>query len=227
MLSKNNWIDISWSGNIPRLSHEDIECTFNEKTNKIIDFDTACDQTAHEIANQFDNLYIAFSGGLDSEYLANVLVRNKIPFTPILIRINELSKVESFYAVQWCKKRNITPHIIDLSLDDYCKIIKRYSKNKFKMPYIILPCYAGEYVTGLGGKLLTGAQLGYFPDEQKSPAVRKDLKDYSGFTIAEMDMYIECGEPDTHPWAFYYWSPTIMASLVNAWDTSLNMQENK
>jgi hypothetical protein len=227
MLSKNNWIDISWAGNIPRKYKEDIQCTFKEKTNEILNFDLACDLTAQEIASSYDNLYLAMSGGCDSEAVADVLYRNKIPFTPLLIQINELAKIESWHALHWCKKRNIIPHIINLSIDEYCAQIQRFSTKNLRMVTTVLPIYAAEYTTKLGGKLLTGHQLEYYPDHEQMIYLEPELKDYDGFTLTESDVYIECNEPNTHPWAFFYWSPSIMASFVNAWDTNLTIQENK
>ncbi len=45
--------------------------------------------------------------------------------------------------------------------------------------------------------------------------------------MQESDFYIELLGTDQHPWAFFYWSPEIVAAFVHQWDTSKTMTENK
>jgi hypothetical protein len=78
-----------------------------------------------------------------------------------------------------------------------------------------------------GGKLITGAQLEYYPDNEQMTYLESQLGDYQGFVMEESDQYLEALLPDQHPWAFHYWNADIMAAFVNEWDTNLTMQENK
>jgi hypothetical protein len=116
MLCRDNWIDISWDGLQRRKQKENLRVIFNQKADKIAPFDQVCDQTAQEIYNQHKNLYVALSGGCDSENVANTFYRNKIPFTPIILIYDNVNHqdqmLESWYAIQWCKKHNIEPWII-------------------------------------------------------------------------------------------------------------------
>jgi hypothetical protein len=75
--------------------------------------------------------------------------------------------------------------------------------------------------------LVTGMQLEYYPDYEQMTYLEPQLGDYQGFVFEESDFYLETLAPNKHPWGFYYWSPDIMASFVNEWNTNLNMQENK
>jgi hypothetical protein len=77
------------------------------------------------------------------------------------------------------------------------------------------------------GKLVSGYQIEYYPDHEQMNYLKPQLGDYRGFVLEESDLYIETLEPDQHPWAFYYWSPEVMASFVHAWDTNFNMCDNK
>ena len=62
MLCRDNWIDISWDGLPKRKQKENLRVIFNQKADKIIPFDQACDQVAQEIYSQHKNLYVALSG---------------------------------------------------------------------------------------------------------------------------------------------------------------------
>jgi hypothetical protein len=79
----------------------------------------------------------------------------------------------------------------------------------------------------LGGQLITGSQLEYYPDHEQMTYLEDQLGSYNGFVMEESDLYLETLESNQHPWAFYYWSPEIMASFVNSWNVDLTMQENK
>ena len=116
MLCRDNWIDISWDGLPKRKQKENLRVIFNQKADKIIPFDQACDQTAQEIYNKHKNLYVALSGGCDSENVANTFYRNKIPFIPPILvydNVEDQEQVkESSYAIEWCKKNKIEPCIV-------------------------------------------------------------------------------------------------------------------
>ena len=233
MLSKNSWIDISWDGKPSRINKENLQVIFNQRAKTLMSFDQACDQTAQEIYDRYKNLYLAMSGGSDSEYVATCLVRNKIPFTPLVINYGKVKsndqRYEQWYAYQWCKKHQIKPLVIDLV--DYIS-----SKNENKTYMTIKPRlfrfsptigHLYNSMKEFGGHLITGAQLEYYPDYEQMTYLENQLGTYNGFVMEESDLYLETLEPNQHPWAFYYWSPEIMASFVNSWDVSLTMQENK
>lgn len=82
---------------------------------KNLDFQQAADYTAQIIAERYDNLYLGLSGGLDSEFVAEVFYRNKIPFTPI-VGISSYNN-DHCYALNWCRLHQITPVVFDF--DDY------------------------------------------------------------------------------------------------------------
>ena len=84
-----------------------------------------------------------------------------------------------------------------------------------------------SYVEDRGGKLLSGFQLEYYPDHEQMTYLEPQLENYNGFVLEESDLYIETLEQNQHPWAFYYWSPEIMAGFVHKWDCDMTMQQNK
>ena len=223
MLCKDNWIDLSWDGLSKR----------NQKADKIEPYHQACDQVAQEIYTEHKNLYIALSGGSDSENVANAFYRNKIPFTPIILIydnvIHQDQIIESWYAIQWCKRNKIEPWIIhsqDLvgSLEERASFLDIQPRLLFGniTSWLLL-----KHIKEKNGLLVTGYQVEYYPDYEQLEHLRHQLGDYLGFIMEEADLYLETACPNQHPWAFHYWNPTILASFINEWDVDVTMQENK
>ena len=233
MLCRNNWIDISWDGLPKRKQKENLRVIFNQKANKIIAFDQACDQTAQEIYSEHKNLYIALSGGCDSENVANAFYRNKIPFTPVILiydNVKDQEQVkESAYAIKWCKQHNVEPWIV-YSKDFVGSLEEKLSflDIRPRLPFgLITTLMLSKLMQDKQGLLVTGYQLEYYPDHEQMTYLEPQLGNYVGFVMEETDRYLETMCPDQHPWGFYYWSPDILAAFVNEWDTSMTMQENK
>lgn len=236
MLTKNNWIKVDWDGKCPRDRVENLRLEFTQKASAIpASWEAACDATALDIASKYDNLYVGMSGGADSEHIADILYRNKIPFTPIIIEwvgfatiAEDQSNVENQYAYYWCKKRNITPIIMRLGRDIFTDGSYETILNKIKprLQYGATMMYVSQEVERLGGNLVTGMQLEYFPDAQFGK-LEKIPAGYKGFVANESDFYFEADNPDRHPWAFYYWSPEMMAATVAYWNTTTTMTETK
>lgn len=232
MLTHNNWIDITWDGLPKRVGKENLRIDIHQQTDLIIPFQEASDQVANEIASQHQNLYLALSGGSDSEHIANVLYRNKIQFTPLIIEydhcVKDQSVEETWWAKQWCRQHKIEPLLIQSSC--FANTIRD------KQTFIDLqPRLIGGMVTAgilsvamenRDGVLLVGSQLEYYPDAEQMAYLEPQLLDYQGFVMEESDLYIEAMGRKQYPW-FFYWNPTIMAAFVNEWDTDLTMQENK
>lgn len=233
MLCKNSWIDISWDGKPSRINKENLQVIFNQRAKTLMSFDRACDQTAQEIYDGYKNLYLALSGGSDSECVANCLVRNKIPFTPLIVTYSEVKgndqRYEQWYAYHWCKTHQIQPQVIDYV--DYISTESETQAYVKLRPRIFRgSAFAGflrKAIKELGGQLLTGSQLEYYPDHEQMTYLENQLGSYNGFIMEETDLYLEALEPNQHPWAFFYWNPEIMASFVNSWNVDLTMQENK
>ena len=117
----NNWFSINLESSPFRLK-------FNTRASKLYtDFDKAADNTAQLLQQSWGekNLYLALSGGIDSELVANTLLRNKIKFTPIILKIDEINALETWYAEYWCKQNNIQPVILQYTIDDLIQKIGR------------------------------------------------------------------------------------------------------
>ena len=102
-----------------------------------LNFETASDTTAILIANRYDNLHLCLSGGMDSEYVASVLIRNHIEFTPVIVLTNGITVLESWWAFDFCKKNNIEPLVLDyqINIDELIKLMLKTSL-KYHLPFI-------------------------------------------------------------------------------------------
>lgn len=224
---------MSWDGLPQRRTKENIRVDFNKQAQSILSFDKACDLVAEEIYCTHKNLYLGLSGGSDSENIANVLYRNKIPFTPIIVDYNHFTVPdrvdENWWAKQWCKKHQIEPLLV--YSDGYIETVLEKERFVKLKPRLI----GGTVTTGIvldevekrGGQLLTGYQLEYYPDYDQMTYLEPQLGDYVGFVVEESDLYLETLSPNRHPWGFYFWNPEIIVAFVNEWDTTMTMQENK
>ena len=216
-----------------RQGAEDITVKINQRARELLPFAKACDRVAEEIYSNYKNIYVAMSGGSDSENVANTFLRMGIPFRPIMITYNVTrhndQKLEMWWAEQWCRKHNVEPLVVDVG--NYANSEReKYYTNLIKPRLSYGTVTHGlilDTITELGGNLVSGFQLEYYPDHEQMEYLRPVLGDYQGFVMEEADAYVETLAPNQHPWAFYYYNPEILASFVNEWDTSLTMQENK
>jgi hypothetical protein len=233
MLNQNNWIYISWDGLPIRQAKENLRVVIQQQAKSIKPFAQVCDEVARDIANRYNNLYLALSGGSDSENIANVLVRNNIPFTPLIVEYDHLTNstqiAETWWAMHWCKHHKIQPLIVrsadyvgsTADKQRFLELKPRLTGGAVTVSILI------EAVQQKKGKLITGNQLEYYPDNDQMMYLESQLGNYQGFVMEESDQYLEALLPDQHPWAFHYWNADIMAAFVNQWDTNLSMQENK
>jgi hypothetical protein len=233
MLCRDNWIDISWDGASFRTGKENIQVEVRRQAKTLINFDLACDMAAQEIYDTHKDLYLGLSGGADSEYVATCFHRNGIPFTPIILQYN-LAKsndqvYESWYAKQWCKQHNVKPLIVDI--DNYVTSEHEKSVYNTLKPRLlggaVTAGFLKKFVDEHKGKLLSGFQIEYYPDHEQMTYLEPQLTCYNGFVLEESDLYIETLGTNQHPWAFFYWSPEIVAGFVHEWNVNKTMTENK
>ena len=233
MLCRDNWVDFSWDGASVRTGKENIRVEFRQRAKTLINFDLACDMAAREIYDTHTDLYLGLSGGADSEYVATCFHRNGIPFTPVILQYNLATSndqvYESWYAKQWCRQHNVEPLIVNI--DDY--VTSEREKNlyfKLKPRLIggaVTTGFLKSFVEDRGGKLLSGFQLEYYPDHEQMTYLEPQLTSYNGFLVEESDLYLETLGTNQHPWAFFYWSPEVIAGFAHEWDVNKTMTENK
>ena len=177
-------------------------------------FQAAADYTARCLAKKYSKLHLGFSGGLDSEFVGEVFVRNNIPFVPVIINC-EMTKLESSRAFEWCDSKSITPYIIEyLDNEKLVLDIIRLGHSIQETPGIsIFPMIIDESIPG--ADLVTG-----FGD----PFVVDDIVG-DDVILESHDFYLEANT--NHPGAFFTYTPELFFASINDIDRSLHSQTAK
>jgi hypothetical protein len=77
-------------------------------------------------ANKTGKIHLMYSGGLDSEFVARILLHLKMDFEVVIIRLtnpghNDYNDYDTKYAFEFCKSHNITPIVYEL---DFMKLVE-------------------------------------------------------------------------------------------------------
>jgi hypothetical protein len=172
-------------------------------------FNEAADFTARKIYSKHKNLFLSFSGGADSDFVFHCLVRNNIPFTPIIVKTGGNMK-ELAYAFKTCEKFDIKPHIIDLTDAEflkiyYNKIVKQINgRGVWAVPSIV----ACEYARDNDGVLLIGEHMLDTVKEKESSRITPAMN--------EWDFYNEVLVGDNFNIPFFNYTVELFYAMVNA-----------
>ena len=200
----------------------DFKIKFNSRATTFYkNFEDAADYTAHLLYKEWGHkkLYLPLSGGLDSEFCARILLKNNIPFTPVILKLAGTNDNETWFAEYWCYINKITPNIITLSRDDikdkifvpYLSTIHPLSNQIAVMNHLFLADYAEAH----NGVSIGGVGDAHFNFESK--------KFYGNY----IDFGLDIHRPGLHPSAFFIYTPEIMLSYHYQIDTTLDIQYNK
>lgn len=69
-------------------------------------------------ANKNGKMYVLYSGGMDSEYVCEVLLHLKMDFTPVIVDI-KYNQHDIVHAFNFCQRKNIKPIVIDIDYDKF------------------------------------------------------------------------------------------------------------
>lgn len=188
---------------------------------KEMSFRDACDHTARLIADKFDNLHLAFSGGYDSELVANVLLRNSIPFTPVIWR--DLYSRESDFALHWCRKHNVTPRVINGNvLDENLRKMLRKIASRFKSQDDLgaIPMMIARLIEKENGSLITGTGI-TASGGLEYPNIMSSFTEWQKNEILVDMLYPK------HPGSFFFYTPEILLAYAKEVDRTLPTQEAK
>jgi hypothetical protein len=151
-------------------------------------FQDAADYTAKLIYEKHQKLYVALSGGADSEFVLRCFHRNNIPVTPILVRTSG-NEEELSYAYDVCDElKYYDPVILDLSDSEYLTIYhqdvikKLYGYGIYAIPSIVACRYAKEH----DGILIIGEHLveGEKPDKNGIVRIRPATNEWDCYNEA-------------------------------------------
>lgn len=182
-------------------------------------FDHAADQAIWLLHKEWGHrpLYLALSGGMDSELTARILIKNKIPFTPIILKVGDLNRIETWYAEYWCHVNKVTPIILQYSIEDMVKQTARLSaKLRRVRNYLMAPVLLiYEHVRHLGGHCIFSAGDINFDFEKKQ------------FYCASLDFLSNIVDRGNHPTSFFMYTPELALSYIYQFDVNRSEQYNK
>lgn len=213
MPGHNNWYQIK---------DNPFAIDFNPYNFKPMSFDEAADYTAKLISEKYNNIYIGLSGGLDSEYVAEVFLRNNISFTPIIWR--DLYCKETDYALYFCRKNKLKPLIIEKNIIDpvIYSMLQRVAK-KFN---------SVDAVAALNVVLIRTVEKhqGHFLMSSGMPIIAGDrypeILDSDKTEFLKCEFYVEL-ENSNHPGSFFCYTPEILYAYTKYVDNTLPVQEAK
>jgi len=215
MPGHTDWYQVALTAND---SYNEFKLEFNiARPTTPMGFDQAADYTALQIAANHPSLYIALSGGLDSEYVASVFLRNHIPFTPVIVAFKKTQ--EHYYALEWCRTHNVTPLILEFEEDDveyvrHCHAITK--QHRIHSVSNLMSCYIARRVKELGGYLVTG--------DPTITALTQEYNQPTGdqFRVYWFEFLVELIYPGQHPGAFFFYTPEMALAYATHVDTTLN-----
>ena len=113
--------------------------------------------TARKIADATTKrIFVAMSGGLDSEIVARAMLHEKVPFTPVIAQFdNDVNKHDISYAFDFCQQHNLEPEIVKMD-------VLAMFEDSINCPYVLANCANIMYmiimrhVHALGGTTILG-----------------------------------------------------------------------
>lgn len=241
-MGKDNWIRYSFNRSYTN-PYPEAEMKVYLRPNtptEVVPMDVAADNVAKEIYQTHKKIFVAMSGGIDSEYVAKVLHRLNIPFTPIIFEVGTLNELDTWWAYKWCRDNNITPRVINVAGEDFVDgvvaINKRFCTRTAGGPFAMQTM--ANIARSEGGILLTGACfIEYFPDVNLNYLTVGTWKDGTlhdengninkfGYIFHEPDIINHMLLSDM-PFNFLSWTPEIVLAYMAARDMTKTSEENK
>lgn len=183
------------------------------------EFHHAADYTATLINARYENIYLCLSGGIDSEYVATTLLRNRIPFVPVILDA-DFTRTEVQYAYKFCASHNIAPQVIDYTgPDGHQRLLKELAAIAFRMR---VPMDLG-LIPNLVAKLLPNASILTGYGDPFAVNTTKAIGNMIEFY--DHDYYLHLS--GDHPGAFFSYTPELLRAMVADIDTTKNIQDAK
>jgi hypothetical protein len=219
-LGHDNWLNLDFA-NVAK-STFDIDFSIKSPIQNL-SFQQAADYTANLIKEKYKDLHLCLSGGLDSEFVAKVLLRNNISFKPVIL-MTPLNTAEVWYAFKLCNTYKLDPIVLDYrNLFVYDKLLKQIYNTSIKInsaPNVSL-------IPNVIAKIIKGADI--LLGSGESCKICKDYNEPLGeiFEFEKHDFHLDLEFPNRHPGSFFTYTPEIFLTFVKEIDITKNSQEAK
>lgn len=194
----------------PELKTDNLSIKFRKITRPVGTFKEECIRTAHYIKDQAGNkpLYVALSGGIDSEVVCRSFIEAGIPFTAFTVKFsNNLNYHDIRYVDKFCKDYNIPLETIEIDPHEFFQsgiekyINQGYYSNRMIRYYLI---FILETIQNMGGVCIGGGGETHYVSTDEGLCVP-----FKADTIVPRT-WIENNE--THFLEFFRTTPEISAS---------------
>lgn len=218
-MTENNWFQTNLNDRKNGLCEFKIEIKPYQFTTT--NFIENSKRLAYKLVDKYDNLYISYSGGLDSEFVLKTFVDNKLPITPVLLSTS-FNQIELKYALEFCTQLNITPEIISFNDNNFIDQLykKTHKRNMFSLqggvPLVVADHIDGKLITGCGEPLWTVRQ-----HERMI-----DCIDYPNLEFCEWDFYLDYYD-ESHPSGFFTYDISVLYSMIKEVDYNLSFNDAK
>ncbi len=204
MLVKNDWINSNFHERLTDRNSKFI-VSFKPYNFKEMCFDDACTEACWEIYEKCKKLYVAFSGGMDSEYILRKFHSLGIPITPVIVCCR--NRTEELYAFEVCKELKIVPKVIRLTEYEFLTYYKKYIYDIFggagyNSTQVVV---AKQLAEADGATLLVGGHLIGEDDECISD-------DFFAWAV-DIDYYADYCFTGTNTIYFYLYSMEIVHAM--------------
>lgn len=220
-MTKNNW----FTTNLGERTHDNL-CDFKIQMQpyefKRGIFIEEARRVAREMSERYDNLYIGYSGGLDSEFVLKTFVEEGLKITPLLID-TPYNVFESQWAFQFCNENNLKPEVLTYSKNQIIDLLKERTVDRGFFSLLGgLPLVACDELNKIGGKLITGYGEPFttIPGEQPNHPISTNLE------FCEWDYYLDAYD-SSHPSGFFTYDVGLFYSLVEQIDYTCSTQSAK
>ena len=191
-----------------------------------LSFHSAAKMTAELLYGQHKNIYLAYSGGLDSEFILKTFIENGIPITPVIV-LTPHNHIESCYAFRFCRRYSLTPVVLEYTEKQLLEAI--YYNILLKVNHFAPTCacfihmiLVMKYAEKNNGVMLCGEHP--VSDQGKNEfhsTLGNDMSFESG------PFYYHALSETAHPSAFYYHTLEIFYAILKELDYSVHVNDAK
>jgi hypothetical protein len=218
---KNNWL----SHNLKkRTAHNKIpfDVEFNFYPFKVESFEVETKKLCQEIYDMYGkNLYLAFSGGSDSEFILKNFIELGIPITPVIVSC-PYNQEDIKAGLSYCKKHDLKPEILNYGEEFLDLALEKIYNNGFFSLIGSTPLFVYDEVSRVGGKVING---------QGEPAPitikNKETKFGSAIILYEFEYYLDCYAKDEQPASFFVHKQEVFYTYIKEIDRTLTVEEAK
>lgn len=225
-MTENNWFTTNLHERTPENSEEhEFEIFLKLYEFERTTFQDSANKLAKQLTEEYDNLYLAYSGGMDSEFVLKTFLDLGLPIKPVILS-TPFNRMESKFAFEFCTERNITPEIITLDKKQFIQEMfdRTYNRNWYYMEGGI-PLYIADYVKDKGGKLLTGMGDPFYVMNTGNVTYKSTRFD-PNLEYNEFDYYLY-EHDNSHPGSFFTYNISIFYHILKDINRTFCVDEAK